>query len=162
MAWLQAICEDINGNAALGSLHFSLQNLLFGYHWQYVPSCVAASIQVYPLATSPEHTIVAHCKRDLMRMLRPDGTLKVMKVVATSQLLSTASSVQRGSVKTSSSHNPPSYLLAPFIEDYLASYYFGSLWEFIRKHKAASVNGVFFYTSRTQFLFIYFPQSLGS
>eukprot|EP00026_Physarum_polycephalum_P000039 Phypoly_transcript_00039.p1 GENE.Phypoly_transcript_00039~~Phypoly_transcript_00039.p1 ORF type:complete len:2184 (+),score=253.33 Phypoly_transcript_00039:2045-8596(+) len=132
MAWLHAICEDVNGNAAPHSLPFSLQSLFYGYHWQYVPSCVAARIQGSPMASLPEHAIVSRCKQDLMRMLRPDGALKVMRIVARSQLLPTPSA------KANKSCNPPNYLLVPLIEDYLASYCYSSLLDFVQKTKTAS------------------------
>jgi hypothetical protein len=130
MQWLNAICEAVNGNA---SLQFSLQNLLFGYHWQYIPSCVAACIQTSSnLANFQEQKIIVECKHDLMQMLRPDGVAKVMKVVATSRQHATPSlqPASRGVVK-SVGHA----LLAPFVEDYLSSSYYGSLLDFVCKNK---------------------------
>jgi hypothetical protein len=86
-----------------------------------------------------------------MRMLRPDGVVKVMKVVAASQLAfsTTPISVPRGSgATTAGSCSPPSVLLAPFVEEYLASFCYNSLSEFVHRNKH-SVNGTFQY-----FLFV--------
>lgn len=128
MKWLNAILEDVNGNAPPTAIEFSIQHLLVGYHWQYVPSCIAAHIQTHSFASLSEQHIERECKQDLIRMLRPDGFVKVAKAVAATQ-------VPQLGTTLSKKCNPPAVLLAPLVEEYLASYYCTSLLEYVFKLK---------------------------
>jgi hypothetical protein len=133
MRWLNTICEEVNRNYIDNNSHpFSLQNLLFGYHWQYVPSCVAARLQAQSFTSFHEQQIVADCQRDIMWMLKPEGVLRVMHMVAASNNI-TSIPTSASSTPANSSTNSASSSLAPFIEEYLTYYNPTSLQDFLSR-----------------------------
>jgi hypothetical protein len=118
MKWLNTICSAVNSWPSPSKdkcSPFSLQNLLLGYHWQYVPSLVAAMLQAHSKQVFDDEKLVRACVNSITWMLKPEGFLRIMRIVA---------------APLSSHHYP---LLASFARDYLSSYYCSSLLEFLSK-----------------------------
>lgn len=83
--WAKSLCTEVvqfgpRGNANPATT-FSLQNLFYGYHWQYMSSLVA--VLGYAPKKDSIHAIVGKCKSELMWMIRPEAIVHILWATVT-------------------------------------------------------------------------------